>query len=126
MRLPSAEPLMPADCKRRAGVAAQDCCRAGPREARIRIALSRWSPFGRSHGRCYCDPLRCLLLSLRADAMKRRSRAGGKPAKARPQQGVEAEGQQSTQSCVSPHSISRWSGSGASAANPGAERLAET
>src|SRR4029077_16246890 len=44
------------------------------------------------HGRCYCDPLRCLLLSLRADAMKRRSRAGGKPAKARPRNALTAKG----------------------------------
>jgi hypothetical protein len=64
------------------------CSRAGPREAHIHVALFRWSPFGRSHGRCYCDPLRCLLLSLRADAMKRRSRAGGKPAKARPRKAL--------------------------------------
>ena len=45
-----------------------------------------------SHGRCYCDPLRCLLLSLRADAMKRRSRAGGKPAKARPRKALKLKG----------------------------------
>ena len=45
-----------------------------------------------SHGRCYCDPLRCLLLSLRADAMKRRSRAGGKQAKARPRNALTAKG----------------------------------
>src|SRR5271169_27858 len=49
-------------------------------------------PFRRSHGRCYCDPLRCLLLSLRADAMKRRSRAGGKPAKARRHMAVKRKG----------------------------------
>ena len=49
----------------------------------------RWmrSPL-RSHGRCYCDTLRCLLLSLRADAMKRPSRAGGQPVKARRRKAV--------------------------------------
>jgi hypothetical protein len=45
-----------------------------------------------SHGWCYCDPLRCLLLSLRADAMKRRSRAGGKPPKARPRKALTVKG----------------------------------
>jgi hypothetical protein len=49
-----------------------------------------------SHGRCYCDPLRCLLLSLRADAMKRRSRAGGKPAKARPRNALTAKGRKAS------------------------------
>ena len=39
-----------------------------------------------------CDPLRCLLLSLRADAMKRRSRAGGKPPKARPRKALTVKG----------------------------------
>jgi hypothetical protein len=47
------------------------------------FALFRWSPFGRSHGRCSLDRLRCLVLAARAEAMKRRSRAGGKPDKAR-------------------------------------------
>jgi hypothetical protein len=41
-------PVESAGRERRAGVAAQDRCRAGPREARIRIALLRWSPFGRA------------------------------------------------------------------------------
>src|SRR5262245_15134392 len=36
-----------------------------------------------AHGRWYFDPLRCLPLTLRADAMKRRSRAGGERVKAR-------------------------------------------
>jgi signal transduction histidine kinase len=76
----------------RSRMAAQDRCRAGPREARIRIASLRWSPFGRSHGRCYCDPLRYLLLSLRADAMKRRSRAVGEPVKARPRKALRRKG----------------------------------
>jgi hypothetical protein len=53
----------------------------GPGEAHIRKRCFGWSPFGRSHGRYYCNPLRSLPLSLRADAMKRRSRAGGKPVK---------------------------------------------
>ena len=44
---PSGRPPMAAGWERRARVAAQGCCRAGPREARIRIALFRWSPFGR-------------------------------------------------------------------------------
>jgi hypothetical protein len=77
-------------------VAAQGCSRAGPPEARTRIALFRQSLFGRSHGRCFCDPLRCLLLSLRADAMKRRSRAGGKPAKARPRNALTVKGRKAS------------------------------
>ena len=36
-----------------------------------------------AHGRCSLDQLRCLVPSHRAEAMKRRSRAGGKPVKAR-------------------------------------------
>jgi transcriptional regulator with GAF, ATPase, and Fis domain len=54
----------------------------GPREARISVARFRWSPFGRSHGRCYWDPLRCFALSMRMEAMKGRSRTGGKQANA--------------------------------------------
>ena len=83
MRLPSG---------RRAGVAAQGCRRAGPREARIRIALSRWSPFGRSHGRCSLTRYDALFPAIWVEAMKRRSRAGGKPAKARPRKALKRKG----------------------------------
>ena len=66
--------------------------RAAAARDHVRLAYawrcSEWSPFGRSHGRCYCDPLRCLVLSLRVEAMKRRSRAGGKPVKARRRKAV--------------------------------------
>jgi hypothetical protein len=89
---PLAEPQMPQAASDALAWLRRACCRAGPREALIRVAPSRWSPFGRSHGRCYCEPLRCLLLSLRADAMKRRSRAGGKPAKARPRKALKRKG----------------------------------
>src|SRR6516165_10207443 len=40
------------------------------------------------HGRCYCDSLRCLALSMRVEAMKKRSRAGGKPVKALPRRAL--------------------------------------
>ena len=46
----------------------------------------------RPHGRCLPHPLRCLVLSVRVEAMKRRSRAGSKPAKARPRKALEPKG----------------------------------
>jgi class 3 adenylate cyclase/putative methionine-R-sulfoxide reductase with GAF domain len=44
------------------------------------------------HGRCRRDPLRCFALSMRVEAMKRRSRASGKPAKARPRKALTVKG----------------------------------
>ena len=73
--------------------------RAAARD-RVRLAYaercSDGRPSGRCHGRCYCDPLRCLLLSLWADAMKRRSRAGGKAATARPRNALTAKGRKAS------------------------------
>ena len=79
------------DRKPRAGVAVQDVQPRG-------TALGAHG----SHGRCYCDPLRCLLLSLRADAMKRRTRAVGEPLKARPCKALKRKG------CCIPGPFIRW------------------
>jgi hypothetical protein len=66
----------------------QGCTRAGPREARIRITLFRWSG-----GRCSLDQLRCASFPvIWVEAMKRRSRAGGEPAKARPRKALKRKG----------------------------------
>jgi class 3 adenylate cyclase len=88
---PSGRPPMAAGWERRARVAAQGCCRAGPREARIRIALFRWSPFGRWP--VLSGPATMPRSRLYGwKAMKRRSRAGGKPAKARPRKALKRKG----------------------------------
>jgi hypothetical protein len=91
MRLPSGRPRS----GRLRTTHGRGCAGLPPRgtaEARIRIALLRWSPFGQSHGRCYCDALRCSALSMRVVAMKRRSRAGDKPAKARRRKALKRKG----------------------------------
>jgi GAF domain len=72
---------MAASCKRRAGVAAQGCCRAGERWARTGpmagVTVTRYD-VPRSQPR--------------VEAMKKRSRAGDKPAKARLSKAVKLKG----------------------------------
>ena len=46
----------------------------------------------RPRGRCFLHPLRCLVLSARVEAMKKRSKAGIKQAKAQPRKALKPKG----------------------------------
>ena len=71
--------------------------RAGPREARTRMRCP-WSPFGRSHGRCYCDPLRCLAPEPTGGRDEKALQSRRQTSQGATSQGVEAEGPQRAQS----------------------------
>jgi class 3 adenylate cyclase/putative methionine-R-sulfoxide reductase with GAF domain len=74
---------------------AQSAAEQSRQERRAWPFLQPTSPRARAsvpHGRCFLPPLRCRVLSVRGQAMKRRSRAGGKPAKARPRSAPKLKG----------------------------------